>query len=91
LSIAEGTPADDFVSEVAHELKTPIAVIAGYAELLGARDDDRTRREAAKEIGLAATRLAQAVDDLLDSLERDSALAAALAAARASTDERGGR
>jgi signal transduction histidine kinase len=84
-------PVDDLVSEVAHELKTPIAVIAGYAELLGARDDERTRREAAREIGLAAARLAQAVDEFLDSLERDPALAAALVAARASTDEEGGR
>lgn len=73
---------EDIVSEFAHELRTPIAVIAGFAELLGMRDDERTRLEAAKEIGRAAGRLSDAVDDLVAALERDPDLAAALAAAR---------
>lgn len=71
-----------------HELKTPIAVIAGYAELIGARDDERTRLDASTQIHAAAERLTGAVDDLLQSIERDPALAAALLAARADS---GGR
>jgi signal transduction histidine kinase len=81
LSAGELQP-EDVVSEFAHELRTPIAVIAGYAELLGVRADERTRIEAAKEIGRAAARLSDAVDDLVAALERDPELAAALAAAR---------
>jgi signal transduction histidine kinase len=81
LSAGELQP-EDVVSEFAHELRTPIAVIAGFAELLGARDDERTRLEAATQIGRAAARLSDVVDDLVAALERDPDLAAALAAAR---------
>lgn len=74
--------SDEAISAVAHELKTPLAVITGYAELLGARDDERTRREAAPRILEAAERLAGAVDRLLLVVTGDEALAQRLAAAR---------
>ena len=49
-----------------HELRTPLAVIAGYAELLATRDDDETRREAAAGISKAAARLETLVDELAE-------------------------
>ena len=51
---------------LAHELRTPLAVIAGYAELLAARDDDQTRRQAAAGISEAAARLGALVDELAE-------------------------
>jgi K+-sensing histidine kinase KdpD len=52
-------------SLVAHELRTPLAVIVGYAELLAQRDDARIRVEAAAQISRAAARLSRMIDDLL--------------------------
>jgi len=63
----------DAFAELAHNLKTPIAVIAGHAELLALRDDDETRTTAATQILAAARRLTAEVDALLGI---DSALAA---------------
>ena len=59
---------DDQLSSLAHELKTPLAVIAGFAELLAVRDDERTRREATAQIMVASERLANALDDLLKGI-----------------------
>jgi signal transduction histidine kinase len=56
---------DELVSTVAHQVKTPLAVIRGYAELLGARDDDATRLEAAARITEATNVLDFMVDDLV--------------------------
>jgi signal transduction histidine kinase len=56
---------DGLLATVAHQVKTPLAVIRGYAELLGARDDEATRREAAAQIKAAAEVLDFMVDDLL--------------------------
>jgi CheY-like chemotaxis protein len=56
---------EDARAELAHNLKTPIAVIAGHAELLAIRDDDETRITAAGQILAAARRLTQEVDALL--------------------------
>ena len=63
------TLKDTFISVVSHELKTPVAIIKGYAETL-------RRPEARRNPGLAdemletiveeSDRLAQLVDDLLD-------------------------
>lgn len=61
---------DTFISVVSHELKTPVAIIKGYAETL-------RRPEARRNVALAdemlgaiaeeADRLARLVDDLLDA------------------------
>ena len=60
----DGPPGD--ADALAHELRTPLAVIAGYAELLAARDDDQTRLEAAARISEAAARLGALVDELAE-------------------------
>ena len=53
------------MSSLAHELRTPLAIVVGYAELLAERDDEETRRDAPAQILHAAERLAAAVDDVL--------------------------
>jgi signal transduction histidine kinase len=58
---------DDFISMASHELKTPLTVIRGYAEML--QDDKKLLKEAkerAKKIGLSAERLNDLVNDMLD-------------------------
>lgn len=56
---------DRLVAAIAHELKTPLAVIIGCAELLGDRGDERTRLEASARIQEAAERLSTIIDDVL--------------------------
>ena len=73
----------EMISELAHDLKTPIAAIKGFAELLRVRDDDATRQEASVQILAGATRLSDAVDELLETFLVDPQLAAGLARARA--------
>ena len=61
----------DFVANASHELRTPIATIAGYAETLaedGAVDDD-TRRRFGSVIHAEARRMLRIVEDLM-SLSR---------------------
>jgi len=62
--------ADRSIDEIAHELRTPLALIVGYAELLGARDDEETRREGPRRIVEAAERLSAGIDDLLGAHDR---------------------
>jgi signal transduction histidine kinase len=58
------TPGDR--AKTFHELRTPLSVIVGYAELLVARGDEpEMRREASARILEAAERLS----DTLDALE----------------------
>jgi CheY-like chemotaxis protein len=57
---------------LAHDLKTPLAAIIGYAELLRTRDDDEIRREAPVQIAEAARRLSAAIDHLVGSLDAES-------------------
>jgi CheY-like chemotaxis protein len=58
-------PPVDFLQRLAHDLKNPIAVIVGYAELLRARDDDKIRREAPEMILEAAAELRRVVEAAL--------------------------
>jgi signal transduction histidine kinase len=61
------------LSEVAHDLRTPLAVIAGMAELIERFPEDRARTAvAARSIGANALRLAAMVDGLLDAEARDA-------------------
>ena len=55
---------DELERALAHDLKTPLTVIAGYAELLRVREDDRTRREAPMRILEAVERLRSELDAL---------------------------
>jgi CheY-like chemotaxis protein len=52
-------------AELAHGLKTPLAIILGYAELLVLRDDDETRKNASEQITAAAHRLRSSIDSML--------------------------
>ena len=65
----------DFVSNVSHEMKTPIAVIKNYAELLQMEQMDKERRvEYAKSIENAAVRLSNLISNILklNKLENQS-------------------
>lgn len=82
------------LSSLAHELKTPLAVITGFAELLSARDDGRIRVEAATRIMEASDRLLKVIDDLLAGVAADhgdlsSRLLEALAIGRKEQAEKG--
>jgi len=53
------------LSAVAHELRAPLAIISGYAELLRVREDERMRLEASVLIQEAAEQLSARIDDAL--------------------------
>ncbi|MFM7108174.1 MAG: sensor histidine kinase [Planctomycetaceae bacterium] len=57
----------DFVANVSHELKTPVASIKGFVETLldGAADDPGDRRRFLEIVGRQADRLAAIIEDLL--------------------------
>lgn len=56
----------DFISNVSHEMKTPLAVIENYATLLKSPDlTEEKRREYAEAISLASTRLANLITNIL--------------------------
>lgn len=63
--------ADELISSVAHKLRTPLAIITGYAELLIARDDEETRKVAPLKIKEAAEHLLAVVDGSLAALDGD--------------------
>ena len=71
MSSLDDSGSTDDLSALAHALRTPLAVITGYAELLQARDDERTRREAADRIAEAAERLSTEIDRVLNMLEQE--------------------
>ncbi|MGB2874586.1 MAG: histidine kinase dimerization/phospho-acceptor domain-containing protein [Gaiellaceae bacterium] len=75
----------ELISDLAHELRTPISAIAGFAELLRVRDDERLRLEAADQILAGTARLSRFVDELVATLEADGELALRLTNARART------
>lgn len=55
----------DFVSNVSHEMKTPLTVIRSYAELLKTETDEEKRKKYAETLAAAATRLSGLVTDIL--------------------------
>lgn len=56
----------DFVSNVSHEMKTPIAIMKNYAELLEMDNiSDEKRKEYAKTIGEASRRLSNLIGNIL--------------------------
>jgi signal transduction histidine kinase len=82
------------LSALAHELRTPLSVITGFAELLAVRDDERTRKEAAHRITQASEQLSVLIDDLLAGVAADQGdlgrrLLEAVEAQRQGRDHRG--
>ena len=67
---------DDFVSYVSHELKTPLASITAYAEMLmdGEADDEATRKEFVAVIQGQARRLNRLIEDILNISRIESGL-----------------
>jgi signal transduction histidine kinase len=64
---------DEFVSQVTHELRSPLAPISGYAELLAERDQTREEvQRYARTIQRQAMVLERLVDDLLDLAKLES-------------------
>ena len=57
--------ASDALSRLSNGLRSPLALIAGYAELLEIRQDAETLSEAPQRIKEAAGELNRIIDDLL--------------------------
>ncbi|GAA6493657.1 HAMP domain-containing sensor histidine kinase [Candidatus Bariatricus faecipullorum] len=69
------TMKTDFVSNVSHEMKTPVAVIRNYAELLQRESlGEEERKEYAKTVEEAAVRLSRLITNILklNKLENQS-------------------
>jgi two-component system phosphate regulon sensor histidine kinase PhoR len=66
----------DFVSHVSHELKTPLASITAYSEMLadGEANDEQTRREFYSVIQNQAQRLSRLIEDILNTSRIESGL-----------------
>jgi two-component system phosphate regulon sensor histidine kinase PhoR len=67
---------NDFVSHVSHELKTPLASIMAYSEMLadGEADDEETRKEFYAVIQSQAQRLNRLIEDILNISRIESGL-----------------
>ncbi len=67
---------DDFVSHVSHELKTPLASITAYSEMLldDEVDDEKTRKEFYSVIQSQAKRLNRLIEDILNTARIESGL-----------------
>ncbi len=67
---------NDFVSHVSHELKTPLASIAAYSEMLvdGEANDEQTRKEFYSVIQSQAERLNRLIEDILNTSRIESGL-----------------
>lgn len=67
---------NDFVSHVSHELKTPLASIMAYSEMLadGEANDEETRKEFYSVIQSQAQRLSRLIEDILNISRIESGL-----------------
>ena len=67
---------NDFVSHVSHELKTPLASITAFTEMLadGEANDEKTRKEFYSVIQNQAQRLNRLIEDILNSSRIESGL-----------------
>lgn len=67
---------NDFVSHVSHELKTPLASISAYSEMLvdGEAKDDQTRKDFYSVIQSQAQRLNRLIEDILNTSRIESGL-----------------
>ncbi len=67
---------NDFVSHVSHELKTPLASITAYSEMLadGEANDEETRKEFYSVIQSQAERLNRLIEDILNISRIESGL-----------------
>jgi len=67
---------NDFVSHVSHELKTPLASITAYAEMLadGEAADEKTQKEFYSIIHSQAKRLSRLIEDILNTARIESGL-----------------
>ena len=67
---------NDFVNHVCHELKTPLASISAYSEMLtdGEADDEQTRKEFYAVIQSQAQRLNRLIEDSLNIARIESGL-----------------
>jgi two-component system phosphate regulon sensor histidine kinase PhoR len=67
---------NDFVSHVSHELKTPLASITAYSEMLvdGEANDEQTRKEFYSVIQNQARRLSRLIEDILNTSRIESGL-----------------
>jgi len=67
---------NDFVSHVSHELKTPLASIMAYSEMLsdGEANDEQTRKEFYSVIQNQAKRLNRLIEDILNISRIESGL-----------------
>lgn len=55
----------DFISNVSHEIKTPLAVIRNYVSLLATEKDEEARQKYAQTVTLATQRLTNLVTNVL--------------------------
>jgi len=67
---------NDFVNHVSHELKTPLASISAYSEMLadGEAEDEQTRKEFYSVIQSQAKRLNRLIEDILNTSRIESGL-----------------
>jgi two-component system phosphate regulon sensor histidine kinase PhoR len=67
---------NDFVNHVSHELKTPLASISAYSEMLadGEADDEQTRKEFYSVIQEQAKRLNRLIENILNTSRIESGL-----------------
>ncbi len=56
----------DFVSNISHELRTPVGALAVIAEAIGAEDSPEVIRRLSARLEIDAHRLSQMLDDLLE-------------------------